>query len=306
MKQRRFYKILICFILVLATILFTSCAKDNFSSLIANPLSQGYAVLQFLDVGQADCSLLSLPDGRHILIDGGNFNDGEEIIKHLNALNIKKIDYVVCTHPHEDHIGGIPTILSYFDVGSIILPKIAKDDVEGTEVYEILLIAIKEKGSNVIEAKAGRNIVDEGKLKIDCLGPCSDSYAGLNDYSAVMKIRYGETEIIFAGDAEFTSENEMINRDIEILDADILKVGHHGSKTATNQDFLEAVSPKYAVISCGEDNQYNHPDNETLKRLKDFETIIYRTDEMGSVVFHLDLNGVVNVTTTTKICLDGD
>lgn len=306
MKKKLFNikKILLGFLIF--AVLLSACSKTNASyNLVLSPANEGYAVVQFLDVGQADCTLITLPDGRNVLVDAGNKADGEKIVKYLQDLKVEKIHYIICSHPHEDHIGGMADVISYFDFDKIIMPYIANEDVDGSGIYEALLLTIKQIGKNVTTALPGTMVSEDG-LIIECLAPRYSSYGNMNDYSAVMMISFKNTDILFAGDAEKTSEIEMVAEAYDKLDADILKVGHHGSSTATSEEFLDAITPKYAVISCGKDNQYNHPHSDVINKLNDADCKILQTDTNGSVVFYIDDDGIVNYQTTKDICLNGD
>ena len=220
-------------------------------------------------------------------------------------MGIEKFDYIICTHPHEDHIGGMAEVIARLNFDHIIMPLISDEDVDGSEIYEKLLLTISKLNKKVTTATPGV-IISELGFKIECLAPLYSSYGNMNDYSAVMMISYGETEILFTGDAEKVSEMEMLSINKDKLDADILKVGHHGSSTATSKEFLDATTPNYAVISCGRNNQYNHPHTEVIDRLNETECKTLRTDISGSVIFYIDTEGIVNHLTTKEICLNGD
>lgn len=306
MKKKLFDIKKIIIVLLLLAVLLSSC-KSSVSTYngITSAVNEGYAVVQFLDVGQADCSLISLPDGRNILIDAGNKADSEKIIKYLTKLNIQKLDYIICSHPHEDHIGGMADVVANFDFGEIIMPYISEEDVDGSGIYETLLLTILKLGKTVTTATPGTILSNDG-LTIECLAPRYTSYGNMNDYSAVVMVSYKDTDILFAGDAERPSELEILAEASDKLDADILKVGHHGSSTASSEEFLEAVTPQYAIISCGKNNQYNHPHSEVIQRLHEYDCKILQTDILGSVIFYIDSQGIVNHFTTKEICLNGD
>ncbi len=237
----------------------------------------------FIDVGQGDSILIRLPNGQTMLIDAGESKGGNRVVAYLEQQGIAKIDYLVATHPHADHIGGMAKVIEAFAIGQVFLPKVSHT----SQTYENLLLAIREKGLKITTARAGLIIVKEEGLKATFVAPCSFLYDNLNNYSAVLKVEYGDTSCLLTGDAEIESEQEMLAGNTD-LKADLLKVGHHGSSTSTTQSFLNAVSPAYAVISCGEDNQYGHPHRETLDRLSRDGIEIYRTDISGTVVFKSD------------------
>lgn len=235
--------------------------------------------VHFIDVGQGDCSFIQLADGRTILIDGGNKADAEKIINYLKNLDIISIDYLIATHPHEDHIGSLPTIIREFKIGSIYMPKVTAT----TNIFKDLLLSIKEKGYKINTAMAEVRIIDTEDTKLTLLAPASSEYGELNNYSVVTKLSYKNTAFLLTGDAEDISENEILKANLD-LKADVLKVGHHGGRTSTTKGFLAMVKPKYAVISVGKDNDYGHPHRETMERLNVQKVNVFRTDEQGSIV----------------------
>lgn len=235
--------------------------------------------VNFIDVGQADCILIQLPDGKNVLIDGGNRDDSAVIDNYLKSKSVKTIDYLIATHPHEDHIGSLPFVVKNFNIKSVYMPKA----VSNTKIFEDLLSQIKAKGLKINTASAGVNIIDSGDVKLLLLAPNGAIYDETNEYSAVAKLTYKNTSFLFTGDAEAVSEGEMLKAGYD-LKADLLKVGHHGGRTSTSMEFLKSVSPKYAVISVGKNNDYGHPHKETLDRLNKSGAQIFRTDELGTIV----------------------
>ena len=236
--------------------------------------------VHFLDVGQGDSIFIELPTNETILIDASIKDASNKIINYLREENVSKIDYVFATHPHSDHIGGMSAVIKAFDIGQIYMPKA----VTTTKTYENLLLTIKDKNLKIKAAKAGNTIIDTDDLKLVVLAPNQDSYESLNNYSIVLKLTYKEKSFLFTGDAETLSEKE-ITGDVE---ADVLKVGHHGSRTSTSQAFLNKVNPSYAVISVGLNNDYKHPHQEVLDRLEKKNIKIYRTDQNGDIIFTTD------------------
>jgi len=235
--------------------------------------------VHFLDVGQADSIFIRLPNGQSMLIDAGESDSANTIITYLEDNDCTKIDYLVITHPHADHIGGLPTVIEKMEIGSVYMPRISHT----SNLFDKLLTAIENKGLLIDEAEAGAVILSVPGLRADIVAPDRE-YSNLNNYSAVVKITYGSTAFLFMGDAESQSER-VITADVS---ADILKVGHHGAKTSTSAAFLKRVAPAYAVISVGADNTYKHPSDKILSRLDDLMVKVYRTDLYGTIVFTSD------------------
>lgn len=255
--------------------------------------------VSFIDVGQGDSEFIELPNGETMLIDAGTNETGKNVVDYIKSLGYTSIDYVVGTHPHEDHIGGLDDVIKTFDIGSIYMPKVTAD----TKTFEDVLDAAESKNLMINTAKSGVSIMDTEDLSVKFLAPTLDIYENTNDYSAVVKVVYGDTSYLFTGDAEEFSES-LITDDVN---ADVLKVGHHGSSTSTSTEFLKKVSPSSAVISCGKDNSYGHPHSETLQKLADMGTAVYRTDELGTIVsvsdgktINFDTNNTAGVPVTSQ------
>jgi competence protein ComEC len=246
--------------------------------------------VHYIDVGQGDCELILAGD-TSVLIDAGETEYGEKVTEYLSSLNIKKLDYVIATHPHSDHIGGLPNVINSFEIGKILMPKITGDMTSTSKSYENLLNAIKSKGLKATAAKAGLKytlpVSDEKNAVIEFVAPVKESYDSLNNYSAVIRLVYGGTSFLFTGDAENEAEKDILADGADIS-ADILKVGHHGSSSSSSKAFLEAVKPKLCIISVGAGNSYNHPNAKTIERLNIFTKQIYRTDLNGTVIVYSD------------------
>lgn len=237
-------------------------------------------ISHYIDVGQGDSEFIELPDGTTMLIDAGTADYGETVVDYIKNLGYSKIDYLVGTHPHADHIGGMQKVVQSFDIGSVYMPKASTN----TKTYENLLTEIKNKGLKIKSAKAGVSIISEDNLKVDILAPNSSEYDELNNYSAVVKITYKNNKFLYMGDAEKLSEDE-IKADVS---ADVIKIGHHGSTSSSSKNFVKKVKPQYAVICVGKDNSYGHPKDTIIKRWKDIGAKILRTDEDGSITITSD------------------
>lgn len=231
--------------------------------------------VHYLDVDQGDSIFIELPNNETMLIDAAESYQSENIINYLKNLNYQKIDYVIGTHPHTDHIGGLKNIINTFEIGKIFMPKV----VSTTKTYESLLMAIKDKNLKINTAKAGTSIIDTDALKINILAPNNSIYTELNNYSVVTKITYGTTKFLFMGDAEKLSENEIK----ENVTADVIKIGHHGSNTSSSIDFIKKVNAKYGIISVGLNNKYNLPKEETITNWENSGTKIYLTSTNGTI-----------------------
>ena len=242
--------------------------------------STDYLEVHYLDVGQGDSTLIRLPDGQTILIDAGCNSAGRGVVDYLKKLDIKLVDHVIGTHPHEDHIGGLDVVINSFNIGKVYLPKVSHT----SKSFEDLLLAIKNKGLKVTEAKGGIALNIGDRATAVFVAPNSSNYPDLNNYSAVVKLIYGDNSFLFTGDAEEKSEGEILLQSRTQLKIDILKVGHHGSSTSTSQPFLDIVAPKYAVISVGKENDYGHPHQEIIKRLEEKGVQYFRTDLQGPII----------------------
>ena len=273
MKNKKTFLILV--VLFVISLVYTHFAESG-KKINPEKESENLAVT-FLNVGQGDSSFVEFPNGKCMLIDASTPGEGEKISNHIAAKGYSKIDYIVATHPHNDHIGGMKYVTDCFEIGSVYMP-----DAAGTsDTYLSLLKAFKRLGTNVVKAEGGVEFA-EGDVKVEFLSPLRDEYEELNDYSAVVKITYHKKSFLFTGDAEELVETDILESGADIK-AHVLKVGHHGSSSSTSDAFLEAVSPEIAVISCGKDNDYGHPHKEILNRLEEADVKLYRTDVNGDV-----------------------
>lgn len=261
---------------------FETAGFDNWEAEIN---SDEILSVHFLDVGQGDSVYIELPNGEIMLIDAGEQEAAEHVTEYIKERAVQRIDYLIGTHPHSDHIGGIPAVINTFEIGKMYMPKVSHT----SKTFENVLDAIEENAVDVYSAKAGVVIYEDEVTKIHILAPVSDKYEDLNNYSAVIKIQYGETSFLFTGDAEQLSEDE-ISEDVSV---DVLKVGHHGSKTSSSKEFLYRVMPETAVISVGADNSYGHPSAPVINRLNEIGAEVLRTDEYGDIVIESDGESII-------------
>jgi len=260
----------------------------NQNNLQSSTIVNGNLEVHFIDVGQADCILVK-NNNDAMLIDAGNNDDGDIIKSYLKEQNINRLDYLIGTHPHEDHIGGLDVVINNYDIGTIIMPSKATT----TKTFEDVVNAIKNKGLAITKPVVGTKYT-LGGAEFTILAPNKDYGDELNNYSVGIRLVYGNNSFVFTGDAEEEAENDIIATGLE-LKADVLKLGHHGSSTSTSSQFLKAVSPKCAVITCGKDNDYGHPHRETMTKISSLE--VYRTDEQGNIIA---ISDGTNITWNTK------
>ena len=233
--------------------------------------------VHFIDVGQAD-SILIQSANENMLIDAGNNGDGSLVVNYLKQTGVSSLKYVIATHPHEDHIGGMDNVIKAFNIGTFIMPE--KETT--TKTFEDMLDALVSKNLSATAPEVGKTY-QLGDASFTILSPNKDYGSDLNNWSVGIKLINGNTSFVMCGDAEAEAEADILKTGIA-LSADVLKLGHHGSSTSTSNAFLKAVSPKYTVISCGVGNTYGHPHAETLSKLAAANVKLFRTDECGTIV----------------------
>ena len=243
--------------------------------------------VHFIDVGKADSIYIKCKD-KNILIDAGEKNTYDLVNEYLRRQNVKVLDLVIATHPHTDHIGGMPKVIEEFQINKLLMPELKEEVIPTSRTYEKFLLAIKNKNIAPERLIPGTSF-NVGELIFEVLAP-NKQYDDVNNNSIVVKMTFKNTSFLFTGDAEKESENDMMNNNFN-LEADVLKVGHHGSKTSTSSAFLKKVNPKYAVICVGED-RYNLPQKITIDKLTKRNIKVFRTDCNGTVVFSTDGNKI--------------
>lgn len=243
------------------------------------PIDSNFAIY-FLDVGQSDCTII-VCDGEVMLVDCGTHNQVNTIKQSLLSLNIKEIDYMLITHQHNDHMGGAAEIIKNWRVNSFIMPKLLKENNVYSFTYDNLLnILFNENDINIFAAQDCKPFM-LGSARVEFISPINQD-KNLNNMSVVIKITYGNTSYLLQGDAESKIENYLLNSQADV-DVDVLKIGHHGSNTSTNEKYLNAVSPKVTIVSSGYDNTYNHPNDNVLNRVDRVKTDTFVTALHGNI-----------------------
>ena len=232
----------------------------------------------YLDVGQGDAMYIKIND-YDILIDAGPRSNVEHLMKQLEKKNIDDFEIVIATHPHEDHIGGMTEVFDRYKVKEFYMPPV----VHTTETFRSMLNAIVKEGIKAKPIKEGTHFDLGDNATIDVYSPIESVYEDLNDYSTIMKLTYGDVKLIFAGDAESYAERAVVKKHSKELKGDVLKFAHHGSRTSSTDEFIKAVSPKYGIICCGENNNYGHPHKETKDIISKYDIDTFRTDKHGEI-----------------------
>lgn len=273
-------KIPILLAIITLLILFFSC---KYIININNNLNNNM-IIHYIDVGQGDCILIQV-NNKNLLIDSGPSTSRKSLLKYLNKIKVKKFDYIIATHPHEDHIGNMDTIIKRFNVEKFYAPKVTTTSI----TFENMISALIDKNLKINILKKESKGINLGKnTSIQIFSPEENiSTDNLNNYSPIIKINFLNTSFLFTGDAEAIIEEEIISENPD-LKCDILKVGHHGSSTSTSSKFLTSANPSIAIISVGKNNTYSHPSLETLNLLDAMNIRTIRTDISGTIIITSD------------------
>ena len=278
------HNIFFSIVLLFCCIFFISCnyiTNDNKKTNTSIKDSKQLKI-HFIDVGQGDSTLIEI-NGYTLLIDAGPEASSKKLKNYLDKNGITKLDYVVATHPHEDHIGGMPEIIKNYKIDHFLGPKVTNN----TDIFKNMVKELKSKSLKIQVLKKGDSLNLGENVEFNILAPIEDNYEDDNNYSVVAKLSYKDTSFLFMGDAETLVESQLL-RDKTDVKADVLKVGHHGSTSSSSKAFLKAVSPQYAVIFCGKNNKFGHPHKETIEKLQQADIKYFRTDKDGNIVITSD------------------
>ena len=270
--------------LFLVLIIFSGCTKRVEGQIInRNPIySENDLLIHFIDVGQGDATLIQI-NNKNLLIDSGPANASTALIKYLKEQGVSQLDTILVTHPHEDHIGNMDSILKHFKVLNFYAPKKSNP----SDSFKAMVQDLKKQALKINIAQAGVSLDLGAGITSNIIAPIQSDYHELNNYSAVLKITYGSTNFLFMGDAEKESERQLLASKQDFK-ADVIKLGHHGSNSSSSIEFLNRVSPSYAIISCGKFNDYGHPHKDTLDSLKSKSIPAYRTDIDKTILLKSD------------------
>lgn len=278
-KKLNKFEIFILIILIGVSI-YTYVTETSEASVFKENTVTDNLEVYFLDVGQADSILIRSKD-ENVLIDAGNNEDGPKLVEYFKTLGISKFSYVIGTHAHEDHIGGMDDVINNFEVGTFYMPDVPST----TETFTEILDALEKKGNYFDTPKIGDTFTSgEALFEVEFVGT---NESDLNSDSIVLRLDHGNNSFLFTGDATKEVEDSVLDKNIDV---DVLKVAHHGSPYSSTLRFLNKVTPKYAVISVGTNNIYKHPSDMIIKRLKKLGAEIYRTDKDGTIIMESDGN----------------
>lgn len=273
-------------ILIPILIFFSLCLFKELLNNKSFSINPNEMKIHFIDVGQGDSILIQV-NNKNLLIDSGSKSEKKKLENYLKSIYIPQFDYIIATHPHEDHIGNMNYIINNYKINNFYSPKIQSN----TTAFESMAEALARKDIKIKTLKANNNNNNNNSIDlgdntlVEIFSPNLDSYDNLNNYSPIIKISYGNNSFLFTGDAEEDVEGEVLSKSFN-LKSDVLKIGHHGSSTSTSKNFLDRVNPGITIISVGKENSYGHPSNKTLEKIK--ATTVYRTDINGSIVITSD------------------
>ena len=272
-------------LLIIAAVLLIFIGYRHFRKPVHTFPVEDRLVMHFIDVGQGDCTFIAA-NGVTMLVDCGEDEVSDDVIEYLTGLGVGRLDYLIATHPHSDHMGGMYRVIDTFDIGEVIVPHVPDEQIPAALFFERFLDSCESSGVTVTEAEAGR-VIHIGSAEGEIVAPDGSFHEDVNDYSVSLFITHGSNTFLLTGDAEAESEAAMLKSG-RLGKVTLYKAGHHGSAYSSTEDLLREIEPQAAVISCGSDNPYGHPAKSTLRRLEMYTSQIYRTDLNGSIVVSSD------------------
>ena len=275
-------------VLMIIGLVLTGCNLEQTTPVPTVAPGQNPLKVAFLDVGQGDSLLIQAPNGQTMLIDGGRSTNlaNTVIIPKLKEWGAQQVDVLIPTHADQDHIAGLAGVIENFPVKLAALTG----QVHSTQIYERLLTDIRDKNIKALKVRTGTAIPFDPSVKIEVLNPDDDAVNNTddtNDASIVIKLTYGTTSFLLTGDAEMPANKAMLDHGFDVRST-VLKLGHHGSRTSTNEDWLQHVQPQLGIISAGKDNAFGHPHPEVIAALKNLKIPYIRTDEHGTITVTSD------------------
>nr|WP_253289296.1 ComEC/Rec2 family competence protein [Clostridium sp. MSJ-8] len=268
-------KKILAFVLLFFAIFTISCNKE--------PYVENNLIVHYINVGQGDSTLIQF-NGKNLLIDAGTRENVSNLIKYIDSYNIHSFDYVIATHPHDDHIGGMAQVINKYSIDNFYMPQV---NYSG-KIYEDMIDALKLKNIKIKTINPSTPSINLGKdISFSVFSPNNKIYENTNNYSPIIKIQYKKISFLFTGDAETEVEEEVLSRNYN-LNSDVIKIGHHGSNTSTSVNFLQKVNPSIAIISVGKDNEYSHPNKEILDLLSKYKITYFRTDIDDTIILYSD------------------
>ncbi|MBE6681036.1 MAG: MBL fold metallo-hydrolase [Ruminococcaceae bacterium] len=285
-EKKKLITAILCIAVILFCVVFELYENNKRRSLIGDE----YAAVHFIDAGQGDCTLIETSDGKFAIIDASTQDASDKITDYLKDRNVKEIEFILFTHPHEDHIGCGDEIINEFKVKTVYMNKVTQN----TSAYENVINAIKKSkgkyGTKLLNPREG-DTISLSDLEFTILSDGSGYGDNINNSSICVKLEYGKSSFLFTGDAEKEVEEDLLESDFNV-EADVYHCGHHGSSTSNSEDFLDEVSPDISVISCGTDNSYGHPHTEVIKALNKMDVDIYQTNKDGDIVIVFDKKSI--------------
>ncbi len=255
--------------------------------------------VHFIDVGQGDCIFIDTPE-KDVLIDCGEEEYASRVIRYLHRYDVTKLDYVIASHPHSDHMGGMSRIMTAFDVNEFIIPSVPEDMIPSLSFYTDTMEVLTKKGVTISFAELGRSIPLCEGTRLDIIGPIGTGYSDLNSYSIIARLISGSRSFLFTGDMEKDAEYVLAGSWLTDLSADVIKVPHHGSSSSSSLEFVARVHPEYAVITVGKDNTYGHPNSDVVAVYRAMGCDVLMTMYSGDIVFITDGNDIRYVEANTN------